>query len=372
MYHSLATGGLRQPLRAIRSVTDRHGRSLARYSERSTRVAGGDAVFLVTHALRGVLSEGTGRRARKLLARGQVLAGKTGTTDGLRDSWFAGYGANRVAVVWVGRDDNRPVNLSGSSGALEVWARLMRAIGEASVSDVAPRGVVWHWVSRDAGRRIERECSGAVRLPFVDGTPPARRTVRIADRRTWRVPQLPDRVQTRTERACSIFRECRRSTGTPSMTGGCSAMSVPEPASCGKASGGCASCALARAAKSCRPPMGGRADSASIRSRRSRSTTFSPGTPVLSFGTAGCNLACKFCQNWDMSKSRQMDTLADAASPEDLARASVRFGCRSIAFTYNDPIIFLEYAIDVARACHARGVRPVAVTAGYVCDGPTP
>lgn len=172
MYHSLATGGLRQPLRAIRSVTDRRGRSLARYPERSTRVADRDAVFLVTHALRGVLSEGTGRRARGLLARGQVLAGKTGTTDGLRDSWFAGYGAERVAVVWVGRDDNRPVNLSGSSGALEVWARLMRAIREASVSDVAPRGVEWHWVSRDAGRRIERECSGAVRLPFVDGRLP--------------------------------------------------------------------------------------------------------------------------------------------------------------------------------------------------------
>ena len=172
MYHSLATGGLRQPLRAIRSVTDRYGRSLARYPERSTRVADRDAVFLVTHALRGVLSEGTGRRARELLARGQVLAGKTGTTDGLRDSWFAGFGAERVAVVWVGRDDNRPVNLSGSSGALEVWARLMRAIGEASVSDVAPRGVEWHWVSRDAGRRIERECTGAVRLPFVDGRLP--------------------------------------------------------------------------------------------------------------------------------------------------------------------------------------------------------
>ncbi len=172
MYQSLATGGLRQPLRAIRSVTDRHGRSLARYPERSTRVADGDAVFLVTHALRGVLSEGTGRRARELLARGQILAGKTGTTNGLRDSWFAGYGAERVAVVWVGRDDNRPANLSGSSGALEVWARLMREIGEHSVSDVAPRGVEWHWVSRDAGRRIERECSDAVRLPFVHGRLP--------------------------------------------------------------------------------------------------------------------------------------------------------------------------------------------------------
>ncbi len=93
---------------------------------------------------------------------------------------------------------------------------------------------------------------------------------------------------------------------------------------------------------------------------------FLPGTPVLSFGTAGCNLACKFCQNWDMSKSREMDTLADRASPEDLAATARRHGCRSVAFTYNDPVIFLEYAVDVARACHRHGVRTVAVTAGYI------
>ncbi len=97
---------------------------------------------------------------------------------------------------------------------------------------------------------------------------------------------------------------------------------------------------------------------------------FLPGTPVLSFGTAGCNLACKFCQNWDMSKSREMDTLADAASPEEIARASIEMGCRSVAFTYNDPVIFHEYAIDVAQACRERGVKSVAVTAGYVCDPP--
>jgi len=94
---------------------------------------------------------------------------------------------------------------------------------------------------------------------------------------------------------------------------------------------------------------------------------FLPGTPVLSFGTAGCNLACRFCQNWDISKSRETDTLADAAGPETIARAAQRLGCRSVAFTYNDPVIFLEYAVDVARACHALGVKTVAVTAGYVC-----
>ena len=97
---------------------------------------------------------------------------------------------------------------------------------------------------------------------------------------------------------------------------------------------------------------------------------FFPGTPVLSFGTAGCNLACKFCQNWDMSKSREMDTLADCASPEALAERAVELGCRSVAFTYNDPVIFMEYAIDVAAACRERGVHTVAVTAGYICAEP--
>jgi pyruvate formate lyase activating enzyme len=93
---------------------------------------------------------------------------------------------------------------------------------------------------------------------------------------------------------------------------------------------------------------------------------FLPGTSVLSFGTAGCNLACRFCQNWDISKSREIDTLADAATPEAIADAALRLGCRSVAFTYNDPVIFLEYAIDVADACRERGIRAVAVTAGYM------
>jgi pyruvate formate lyase activating enzyme len=97
---------------------------------------------------------------------------------------------------------------------------------------------------------------------------------------------------------------------------------------------------------------------------------FLPGTPVLSFGTAGCNLTCKFCQNWDISKSRETDTLADSASPEAVATAAERLGCRSVAFTYNDPVIFHEYAIDVATACRERGIKSVAVTAGYVCKEP--
>ncbi len=97
---------------------------------------------------------------------------------------------------------------------------------------------------------------------------------------------------------------------------------------------------------------------------------FLPGTPVLSFGTAGCNLSCRFCQNWDISKSREIDTLADAAQPEAIARAARDLGCRSVAFTYNDPVIFMEYAIDTAQACPELGIKAVAVTAGYICEEP--
>ena len=93
---------------------------------------------------------------------------------------------------------------------------------------------------------------------------------------------------------------------------------------------------------------------------------FLPGTPVLSFGTAGCNLACKFCQNWDISKSREVDTLAASAMPEKIAATAQRLGCSSVAYTYNDPVIFLEYATDVAQACHERDIQSVAVTAAYI------
>jgi pyruvate formate lyase activating enzyme len=97
---------------------------------------------------------------------------------------------------------------------------------------------------------------------------------------------------------------------------------------------------------------------------------FYPGSSILSFGTAGCNLACKFCQNWDISKSRDFDRLADLASPEAIARTAQELGCKSVAFTYNDPVIFAEYAMDVADACHEYDIKTVAVTAGYMHAAP--
>ena len=99
---------------------------------------------------------------------------------------------------------------------------------------------------------------------------------------------------------------------------------------------------------------------------------FYPGTSVLSFGTAGCNLACKFCQNWDISKSREFDRLQSEATPDAIADAALEHGCKSVAFTYNDPVIFLEYAVDTARACRERGIETVAVTAGYITEEARP
>src|SRR5574341_1927516 len=97
---------------------------------------------------------------------------------------------------------------------------------------------------------------------------------------------------------------------------------------------------------------------------------FYPGSAVLSFGTAGCNLACKFCQNWDISKSREMDKLMSVAEPQTIAQTALQLGCKSVAYTYNDPVIFHEYAIDTAIACRELGIKSVAVSAGYVCPEP--
>ena len=97
---------------------------------------------------------------------------------------------------------------------------------------------------------------------------------------------------------------------------------------------------------------------------------FYPGTSVLSFGTAGCNLGCRFCQNWSISKAREFNRLADAASPDTIAKTAQKLGCKAVAFTYNDPVIFAEYAIDVAQACHAVGIQTIAVTAGYISPQP--
>ncbi len=154
------------------------------------------------------------------------------------------------------------------------------------------------------------------------------------------------------------------------MTGVSNATSAHAPANCATASAACASCA-ARENDEVVLTTYGRSSGFCIDPIEKKPLNhFLPGTSVFSFGTAGCNLACRFCQNWDISKSKAVDTLADEASPETIARTAHELGCSSVAFTYNDPTIFFEYAIDVAQACHEVGVKTVAVTAGYMCADP--
>ena len=168
----------------------------------------------------------------------------------------------------------------------------------------------------------------------------------------------------------NLFRASLDVTGISWKTAGSSATSVLAIASCMMANAACVSCAPGKATRWCSRLMAAHQVFALDPIEKKPLNHFLPGTPVLSFGTAGCNLTCKFCQNWDISKAQSLDRIQDLASPEAIADAAVQSGCRSVAFTYNDPVIFLEYAVDVAQACHERGIKTVAVSAGYITAEP--
>ncbi|GMQ76746.1 MAG: penicillin-binding protein 1B [Gammaproteobacteria bacterium] len=174
MYQTLAGGGFRVPLRAIRQVTSANGEPLSRYPLSVQQAFAPEPVFLVVEALRGVMSEGTGRSSRARLGADLVTAGKTGTTDDLRDSWFAGFTEDLLAVVWLGRDDNTPAGLSGSKGALQVWIDMIKALGARSLASQTPNGVEWAWTDVQRGRTTQAGCPGAVRFPYVRGSQPRR------------------------------------------------------------------------------------------------------------------------------------------------------------------------------------------------------
>ena len=172
MYHTLASGGFRVPLRSIREVTDAQGRKLSRYGVSVSRGVAPELNFLMVNALEAVMREGTGRAASRRLPTDFVSAGKTGTTDDLRDSWFAGFAGDRLAVVWLGHDDNSPAGFTGASGALSVWTDLMLRLKPASLDASPPPGVEWHWVDLDSGHRTPPGCPDARKLPFVAGSEP--------------------------------------------------------------------------------------------------------------------------------------------------------------------------------------------------------
>ena len=172
MYQTLASGGYRVPLRAIREVLTTEGEPLQRYPLAVEQVLDPAPVYLLTTALQGVVREGTAQGLNHYLPPEINIAGKTGTTDDLRDSWFAGFTGERLAVVWVGRDDNQPSRLTGASGAMTIWGAMMTKLDPEPLIPPQPENVEWVWVDAEKQLRADQGCAGAVELPFIHGSAP--------------------------------------------------------------------------------------------------------------------------------------------------------------------------------------------------------
>jgi len=172
IYQGLATSGFNTPLRTIREVTDSGGGALSRYSLEVDQVADPAAVHLLQYAMQETMQEGTGRSAYYSVPKELTLAGKTGTTDDGRDSWFAGFSGDLLAVAWVGRDDNGPTVLTGATGALPVWSRFMAQVPQHGFSPVVPDGVNYHWVDSEKQAITDEHCDNARLLPFISGSEP--------------------------------------------------------------------------------------------------------------------------------------------------------------------------------------------------------
>ncbi|MEW6353834.1 MAG: penicillin-binding protein 1B [Pseudomonadota bacterium] len=171
-YQTLASGGFRVPLRAIREVLTAKGEPLQRYELSITQAFDPAPVFLLTNALQEVVSAGTARSLKSQLPAQLTVAGKTGTTDDLRDSWFAGFSGQHVAVVWLGRDDNKPTGLSGATGALKVWGDIIRATATQPLQRTAPGNIEYARIDPQTLRRVAADCRDAVDLPFISGSVP--------------------------------------------------------------------------------------------------------------------------------------------------------------------------------------------------------
>ena len=176
MYQTIAAGGFRMPLRSIRDIVDAHGQPLKRYPLEYDRTVSLQAVHLLHYALREVVREGTGRAVYRELPKDFEVAGKTGTTNDGRDSWFAGFSGDLLAVTWIGRDDNGGTGLTGGSGALRVWAHFMARASERSLGYRMPDGIQTHWIDNRSGALTGEGCPHARMLPFISGSEPQRST----------------------------------------------------------------------------------------------------------------------------------------------------------------------------------------------------
>ena len=175
MYQTLASGGFKTPLRAIREVTTMEGKPLARYALRVEQAIAPESAYLITAAMQGVVREGTGQGLKSLFPADIGIAGKTGTTDEQRDAWFAGFTGDRLAIVWVGYDDNRAARLSGSATALPVWGDLMAALAPEPLALAKPDTIETVLIDPQSGLRADGSCPGALELPFASGSAPAGR-----------------------------------------------------------------------------------------------------------------------------------------------------------------------------------------------------
>jgi penicillin-binding protein 1B len=175
MYQTMASGGFKTPLRAIREVTTQEGRPLARYALRVEQAIAPEPAYLITAAMQGVVREGTGQALKTMLPPELAIAGKTGTTDEQRDAWFAGFTGDRLAVVWVGYDDNRAAHLSGAASALPVWGDIMASLPAEPLSLAKPDNIENVLIDPQSGLRADGSCPGALELPFASGSAPAGR-----------------------------------------------------------------------------------------------------------------------------------------------------------------------------------------------------
>lgn len=172
MYQTFASGGFRVPLRAIREVMMADGQPLQRYPLSVEQVIEPGPAYLVTHALQAVVQEGTATGLKYYLSPDLQIAGKTGTTNDLRDSWFAGYTGDRLAVVWIGRDDNQPIQMTGAGGAMTVWGEMMARLDPDPLVPQVPENIESAWIDPGTGLRVDASCQGAIELPFIRGSAP--------------------------------------------------------------------------------------------------------------------------------------------------------------------------------------------------------
>ncbi len=176
MYQSIAAGGFRMPLRSIRDIVDANGEPLKRYALEYDRTASLQSVHLLHYALRAVVREGTGRGVYRYLPENFAVAGKTGTTNDGRDSWFAGFSGDLLAVTWIGRDDNGGTKLTGGSGALKVWASFMASASKQPLAYRMPDDIQPQWIDDRNGYLTGDGCPNSRMLPFIVGSEPRQRT----------------------------------------------------------------------------------------------------------------------------------------------------------------------------------------------------